>query len=279
MKIGDAQKSYSHDELSFKELKNKKDVQDAIRYLLFEFQTPPEGYTNFSHFFGRLSRLQANHSGEFAVHIYSDFYHDIDGVDSLNEIEQYQQELTSKGVELYFIDQHYEANRDGIFVLEPQLQNNEYKRYFDIAKLKGDERIPSQVEEEKTVYWFYPHTGKPRLDTRFRLLFPLGVKQIRLIKDIDGFSFIENKNKELLYNKWEYIQGKAINLIYTGKEEHIQSGVDFEIIHDNVHYILPFHFHPQWQGPNDGDLSAIVCVFGFLLGIGIKRINDKLKKQ
>lgn len=272
MKIGDPNIQYSESD-EFSKFKNEENMQKEIVKLLFQFKNDPEPYTNFTVFFSCLKNLIDENSGKYAIHIYSDFYHDIVGEDPVDEIIERKQDLLHNKVANFFIDKHPE-NRSGVSILGSDSEKLSDESYFDIDSMPQDDMIPSQVIQTDKVYWFYPKSDKEKINTSYKIIMPRGKEEeeesVRIISEIDGFYFNDSGKQIRLSDKLKTFHGEALSLGYDGKEEDIDGRhpVDFEVVHDNIHYIIPTVLIPRW---NIGSILAIliaVVLLGIVLPMG-----------
>ena len=277
MKIGDPKFSYDKNQFLFA---NDKFIKEEIKRLLNTDNQ--EEWTDFESFLDKLeikikdnAKKRENTLSDYAVYVYSDFYHDIYGEETDEQINILKQRLKSDlfttVVHICFIDGHLEHKNTGGKYLLDHIPTSWYERHFFINKINVNEIIPTRLAKTSKIFWFYSKNNEVDIDIEYKLLFNHNDYKICLLDSINGYSINE---KSMKHNVWESFNfNKSIILRYKGNVPKEGCIVNFEISHNKIHYLLPFQFYQEWDY---GNIPLIIAIlFGFILGIwGIKKKYD-----
>ena len=273
-KIGDPTNPTLEDKANFL-LFNESNIQSEI-IRLYKIKGN-EKHTDF----GKLKAIAQDYFSEkntalskYALYIYSDFHHDIEGVESKDDIDRIKTDKINfyKNIVLNcFIDNHQRKRRGGEKILD-SLPNSNYEKHFPLDIVDIETKVPVRIVETENQFWFYKRDFKKNIETEMRLLFNREENSICLVDNkIEGLSINGEALKNGIFKHFNY--DTLISLIYKGKD--IPKEATFEIVHNNIHYFVRFLFFEEWNRV----WKILLPIIAFLIGIiiGIWGIFDKQK--
>lgn len=278
LKIGDPSELYKND--GFQKL-TEENIKNEIKKII---QTQNnEKHTDFDVFNDNLrkhTKKTATELSEYALYVYSDFYHDYDSREETEQdrvqIIKARKELLSNIVQNYFIDNH--NHQKGVFILETEAAFP-YENHFVIGKIDESEAIVPIRITEKKAHWYYSKDDNNDITTSFRLVFKKCDKKICSHNKI----YLKPNHQRWFVNdtefgnkEWTFFNSDYTNIIlkYQGKKEPENKRGTFEIEHNDIHYVVYFDFIKEWDRRWKYWLPGITLIIGLLIGF-LHKIRKK----
>jgi hypothetical protein len=266
-------------------LLNEDNIRNSVRRVLVDSGITDHKESNFLKFYDDLKRniIRDTPDPKYTIYIYSDFYHDIGTTDNpdIKEILKHRKNFANSQVrQNFFLDSHNPSrqNKGESYILDNKPQKNE--RIFPINSEDWESSAPIRIADiEDDLYWNYRDSNKVNINIRLDFSLPDQYCKIRLLKSLEGEGEfkIENMNEKLVVNEWhnlDPVKDTIVTITYYGRKTNIseEENVEFEIVHNKFHYIVPVGFNKLWDFPG-WFVCGLIALAGFLIGFLYSKKN------